>query len=199
MNHVRRLFLTVLVIGLAGGVAGAVTHGAFSTSTSNTGNSVDAGTVTIEDDDGDPGVAMLSLSNARPGDSDTSCIKVTYTGSLPSTVRLYATLTGSLKNYLTLTVTRGTDPTPTFDNCTRFVPDTTDYNGDGNGVIYSGLLSAFPATYDPPAIVDPKAASPETWTQNEAHVYKFTIALNNDTAAQGLSSTAAFIWEARNE
>ena len=194
----RRLLSTVLTIGVAGSLAGVVTYGAFSSSTTNAGNSMSAGTVTIEDNDGNPGVAMLSLSNARPGDSDTSCIKVTYTGSLPASVRLYATLTGTLKNYLTLTVTRGTDATPTFDNCATFVPDATDYNGDGDGVVYSGLLSAFPATYDG-GIVDPKAATPETWTQNEAHVYKFTISLNNDTAAQGLSTTAAFTWEARNE
>ena len=198
MNRIRRLLLTALTIGVAGGLAGIGTYGAFSNSTTNAGNSISAGTVTIEDNDGDPGVAMLSLANGRPGDSDTSCIKVTYTGSLASTVRLYATLTGNLKNYLTLTVTRGTDATPTFDNCTTFVPDPTDYNGNGPGVVYSGLLSAFPATYDA-AIVDPRAGTPETWTQNEAHVYKFTISLNNDTAAQGLSSTAAFTWEARNE
>ena len=198
MSRIRRLVMSVVALGLAGGFAGTATFGAFSNSTTNTGNSIQAGTVALEDNDGNAGVAMLSLSDARPGDSDTSCIKVTYTGSLPSTVRLYATVTGTLKDYLTLTVTRGTDATPAFDNCSTFAPDATDYNGDGAGVVYSGLLSAFPATYEP-AIVDPKAASPETWTQNEAHVYKFTISLNNDTSAQGLSSTAAFTWEARNE
>ena len=195
MSRTKKILASLIVLGLVATLGGWATFSAFSSTTSNTNNSFAAGTVNIGDNDA--GAAMYNVAGMKPGDSVTSCIKVTYTGSLNARVRLYASVTGTLKNYLTLTVTRGTDSTPTFDNCTTFVPDATDYNGNGLGVVYSGLLSNFPADWAA-GIVDPKAASPETWTTGEAHVYKFVISMNNDTAAQGLSSTAAFSWEARN-
>ena len=81
--------------------------------------------------------------------------------------------------------------------CTNFTADSTNYIGSGAGVIYAGLLSAYPTTYGA-GIVDPTSGSPETWTTSEAHSYEFVISLNNNAAAQGLSSTATFTWEARN-
>lgn len=195
MSRSRRLALTLLLVGALGAVAGAATYAAFSSVSTNPGNSFSAGTVAIGDNDG--GAAMLSLSSATPGSSDTSCIKVTYTGTLSSTVRLFGTVTGSLAPYLTLTVTRGTSSSG-FDSCAGFTADATNYVGAGAGVVYSGLLSAFPSSYAA-GIVDPTSGTPESWTTSESHDYKLVISLNNDNAAQGLSSTAAFTWEARNE
>lgn len=192
--------LAACLLGLAsiGALAGRSTYAAFFNSTANSGNSFAAGTVVIGDNDA--GSAMLAITNAKPtqaGDTDTSCIRVTSTGTLDSTVRLYATVSGSLAPYLTLTVTRGTDSSPSFDSCTNFTADATNYLGSGNGVIYTGKLSAYPTSYAA-AIVDPKAATPETWTTNENHSYKFVISLDDNTAAQGLSASADFTWEARN-
>jgi hypothetical protein len=141
---------------------------------------------------------MLGFSGVRPGAGDTSCIKVTYGGSLASDVRLYSTVTGSLAPYLSLQVVRGTDSSPTFDSCTNFTPDATNYIGSGAGVIYDGTLSAFPATWTA-GLVDPTSGSPESWTTGEAHSYKLVVTLVNDPAAQGLSSNATFTWEARNQ
>ena len=152
----------MLAVGLVA-VATTVSYSAFSRSTANPGNSFAAGTVTVSDNDA--GAAMLSLSSAQPGNSDTSCIRVLYGGSLDATIRLYATVSGSLAPYLAVTVTRGTDASPAF---------------------YSA------------GIVDPLSGAPETWTTSEVHSYRFTISLNNDPAAQGLSATASFVWEARN-
>jgi predicted ribosomally synthesized peptide with SipW-like signal peptide len=191
----RKLLLTALVLGCFVVVSGAATYSAFSSQTSNSGNSFAAGTVELTDNDA--GSAMLSLSNAQPSASDTSCILLTYSGSLASTVRLYGTISGGLSSYLTLTVTRGTDSSPSFDSCSSFTPDGTDYIGAGNGVIYQGNLSAFPTTYAA-GLVDPTSGSPESWTTSEAHSYRFVVTLQNDNAAQGLSATAAFTWEARN-
>jgi hypothetical protein len=193
---VRAVLATLVVVGLIGSAAGYGSYSAFSATTTNSGNSFAAGTVVV--DDNDAGTAMLALSDARPGGSDTSCIKVRYTGSLSSTVRLYASVSGTLASYLTLTVTRGTDSSPSFDSCAGFTADATDYNGNGAGVVYSGNLADFPASYAA-GIVDPKAAAPETWTTNEEHFYKFTISLQDNNAAQGLSASAGFTWEARNE
>lgn len=192
----RKVLLTLTVLGGAGAAAGVGTYSAFTATTANTGNSFAAGTVVIDDNDG--ATAMLSLSNAKPGDSDTSCTRIRYTGSLSSTVRLYGSVSGSLASYLTLTVTRGTDSSPSFDSCTGFTADATDYNGNGAGVVYSGTLAAFPASYAA-GIVDPKASTPESWTNDEQHSYRFTISLQNNNAAQGLSASGSFTWEARNE
>jgi predicted ribosomally synthesized peptide with SipW-like signal peptide len=192
----RKLLLTLLVLGGLAAVGGAATYSAFSSQTTNTSNSFTAGTVQLADND--VGAAMLSLMNGQPGASDTSCIHITYSGSLSSTVRLYGAVAGALAPYLTLTVTRGDDPTPVFDDCTGFVADPADYIGSGSGVIYQGALSAFPATYAL-GLVDPVAASPETWTNPESHTYRFAVTLANDNAAQGQSATASFSWEARNQ
>jgi predicted ribosomally synthesized peptide with SipW-like signal peptide len=191
-----RLRLTAFVLGGLLAVAGTATFSAFSSQTSNSGNSFAAGTVHLTDNDA--GTAMLALTNAQPGATDTSCIVLTYSGTLDSTVRLYGAVAGALGPYLTLTVTRGTDSSPSFDSCTNFTADATDYIGSGNGVVYQGLLSAFPSTYAA-GLVDPTSGSPETWTSPEAHSYRFVVTLANDNAAQGLSTTAAFTWEARNQ
>jgi predicted ribosomally synthesized peptide with SipW-like signal peptide len=192
----RKLLLTLLVLGGLAAVSGAATYSAFSSQTSNTGNSFAAGTVLITDNDVD--TAMLSLSNAQPGASDTSCMLVSYSGSLSSTVKLYGSVAGALAPYLTLTITRGDDPTPVFDDCVGFQADLTDYLGAGPGVIYQGALSAFPSGY-PTGLVDPVPASPETWTAPESRVYRFVVSVANDNGAQGQSATASFTWEARNQ
>src|SRR5688572_9653649 len=109
----RRLALLVAVAAAALGAG--VAYGAFTAVASNAGNSISSATVVIGDNDG--GSAMLALTNATPGSSDTSCIRVTYSGSLSATVRLYGTVTGTLAPHLILTVTRGTDASPSFDSC----------------------------------------------------------------------------------
>ena len=195
LSRSRRSVLTMLVIGVAGLFAGAGSYAVFTATTGNTGNSFASGTVAIQDNDAN--TAMLALANAKPGDADTSCIRIEYTGSLDSTVRLYGSVSGSLANYVTLTVTRGTDSSPSFDSCANFTPDATNYVGAGNGVVYSGPLSSFPASYAA-GIVDPTSGSPETWSQSETHSYQFVVTLQDDNAAQGLTGNASFTWEARN-
>jgi predicted ribosomally synthesized peptide with SipW-like signal peptide len=191
----RKLLLTVLVLGCFAVVSGAATYSAFSSQTTNAGNSFAAGTVQLADND--TGTAMLALSNTQPNTSDTSCILLTYSGSLASTVKLYGTISGALSSYLTLTVTRGIDSSPSFDSCSGFTPDGTDYIGSGNGVVYQGNLSGFPTTYAA-GLTDPTSGAPESWTTSEEHSYRFVVTLQNDNAAQGQSATAAFTWEARN-
>ena len=191
----RRSVLTVLVIGVVGLMAGLGSYAVFTATTGNTGNAFASGTVAIEDNDS--GTAMLALSNAKPGDADTSCIRIRYTGTLDSTVRLYGSVSGSLASYLTLTVTRGTDSSPSFDSCANFTADGTNYIGAGNGVVYSGALSSFPASYAA-GLVDPTSGSPETWSEDEVHSYRFVVTLQDNNAAQGLTGDASFTWEARN-
>jgi hypothetical protein len=140
---------------------------------------------------------MVSLTAAEPGATDTACIQVTYNGSLDSAVSLFAQSTGALAPYLDVTITRGTDTSPAFDDCTGFLAEDTDYIGGGAGVIYSGPLAGMPA--DPSVgIVDPPGGGPETWSTGETHSYKFSVVLANDPAARGQSADATFMWEAHN-
>lgn len=190
-----RVGLTMLVLALLGMVVGLGTLSAFSDTTSNTGNAFDAGSVTIVDDDS--GSAMLTITNGKPGDSDTGCIVVTFTGTLPSTVTLYGTTGGTgLDQYLDLVVTRGTKSTA-FDDCSDFTPDATDYIGAGAGVIYAGTLQGYPDGFAA-GITDPTGGSPEVWTNGESHAYRFQVTVQDNSAAQGLNATQTFTWEARN-
>ena len=195
-NTATKVVATAVVVGLIGVVAGVGTWSAFSATTSNDSNTFSAGTVTIGDNDSNS--AMLSLSAASPGDSDTACIEVGFSGTLASTVRLYGTTTGTgLDQYLDLTVTRGTLPAnPAFDTCTGFTADSTDYSGDGAGVIYKGTLQGYADSYTA-GRVDPVASSPESWTNGEKHAYRFVVTVQNDDNAQGKTASQQFTWDAR--
>jgi predicted ribosomally synthesized peptide with SipW-like signal peptide len=191
-----KVALTMLILALLGVIVGVGTWSAFSSTTQNSGNSFATGTVILTDDDA--GGAMLSLANAKPGDSDTSCIIVTYTGTLPANVRLYGTTGGTgLDQYLDLVVTRGTKAAGSFDSCTGFTADATNYIGAGAGVVYSGTLQGWADNYGA-GLVDPTSGTPEVWTNPESHTYRFVITVQDNNAAQGLTATQTFTWEARN-
>jgi hypothetical protein len=117
-----KVLLTALCVGALGSLAAMGVFGAFSATTTNAGNTITAGTVAIADNDA--GAAMYSIANAKPGESVSKCIKVTYTGSIDADVRIYTTSTiGSLGQYVDLTITPGTQATPTFPSCTGFTAD----------------------------------------------------------------------------
>jgi predicted ribosomally synthesized peptide with SipW-like signal peptide len=186
--------MTMLVVGVVGTLAGSGTFSAFSATTSNPSNAFSAGTVTLTDNDS--GSSMLSLSNAKPGDSSTGCITVTYSGSLSSNVRLYASTTGTLAQYLTMTITQGggtpigTSNVPFGSACTNFTADTS------GSQIFNGTLSSFASTYTNfgTGLALTNISGSTTWSQNNFRVYKIVVSLNNDNNAQGLSSTATFTW-----
>jgi predicted ribosomally synthesized peptide with SipW-like signal peptide len=195
MRRASKALLALVGVGCVAAGAGTGTWSAFSSTTGGTGNTFAAGTVALSDNDA--GSALLSLSSAMPGASSTGCVHVTYGGTLDSGVRLYASVTGDLAPYLTLTVTRGTDSAPSFSSCASFTPDATNYIGAGPGVVYSGPLSGYPTSYGA-GLVDPTSGAPETWASSESHTYKLRIELGSDSAAEARSSTATFTWEARN-
>jgi hypothetical protein len=135
VNIRTKVLLTVLCVGALGSLAAMGVFGAFSATTTNAGNTITAGTVTIGDNDGGP--AMYAVTAAKPGDSVTKCIKVTYTGSLDADVHIYTASTiGTLGQYVDLTITPGTQASPTFPSCAGFT-------ADSGGAIYSGTLAAF--------------------------------------------------------
>lgn len=190
--------IAALAVLVAAVLAGHVARAAYTSATTSPGNAFSAGTVVLGDDDA--GAAVVSMSSARPGAGDvaTGCLRVTSSGSLGTTVRLYGTATGSLATLLSLVVTRGTQAGSAFPSCAGFTPDPADYSGAGAGVLYTGLLSAYPGTPET-ALVDPTAGAPETWTGGESHVYRLVLSLTDTPAAQGLSASATFHWQGRSQ
>ena len=187
-----KLAATAAALALSAAVWSAGTWSAFDRTASSPGNAVATGSVALSDNDG--GTPLLSLTGARDGSSVTSCVKLTYGGTVPADVRVYGAVTGTgLDAYLTLTITRGTIAgTPAAKSCTGFSADATDYLGKGAGVVYGGNLSAFP-TSAAGALVDPTSGVAERWDAGEAHAYKLTVAMNGASGA-GKSATADFTW-----
>jgi len=190
-----KVLLTALCVGALGSLAAMGVFGAFSATTTNAGNTITAGTVAIADNDA--GAAMYSLTNAKPGESVSKCIKVTYTGSLDADVHIYTTSTiGALGQYVDLTITPGTQTTPTFPSCTGFV-------ADSGGALYTGTLANFATTKNSYAngVVDFPGTGTK-WATNESVIYQVTASLQSSApeAAQGATTGAhTFTWEARNQ
>jgi hypothetical protein len=183
----RKLLLTLLIVGVVGSIAGIGTFSAFSSTTSNSGNAFAAGTVYLVDND--TSSAMFNVSNAKPGTSYTSCIKVTYLGTLDASVKLYGSgFGGALAPYLTVKVEEGSGAAG-FGDCTGFTSSATVYN--------NVAMNSFPTTYAG------ASATGGTWTTNKAVDYRVTITLaDNNNANGGASPLAAnnftFTWEAQN-
>ncbi|MCW3014646.1 MAG: hypothetical protein JWO02_1738 [Solirubrobacterales bacterium] len=194
MRHGTKLLLSVLVVGVLGGVSALGVFGLFTATTQNAGNEISAGTVAISDNDS--GSALYNTIGAKPGDTAARCVKTTFTGSLPSAVRLYTTSSpGALAPYVDLTITKGTQATSTFPDCTGFV-------ADANPAVYSGTLAQFEQTRTSFATGIATGPGVQTsWLTNTSVVFKFQTTLQAGTpdAAQGASSGVhTFIWEAQN-
>jgi hypothetical protein len=150
----RRLLVSpFLVFGFAT-LLSAGTVAAYTATTTNPNDQIEAGSVQLTDNDS--GSAMLGLTNAGSGASDRSCIRVTSNGSLATAVRLTAGSTGALSSHLNVRIARGSGANG-FDDCGGFVPDARDYYGLGAGVVYDGRLSDMPASWTT-ALQDPSDA-----------------------------------------
>lgn len=192
MNGFRKkILLTLVVLGAVGSVAGFGAYSAFTATTTNTGNTITAGTVAIGQHAG--AATLYSLTNQAPLASTAKCIRVTYTGSLAASVKLYVSAGITNGTAFNLQVERGsgiTTPDSTM-NCTGFTASSTAYA--------TAVIGSFGTTY---ALgVDGKAAA-AAWATNDAVDYRFTISVVDDATANARTtaiSTAAhtFTWEAR--
>ncbi|TMM38297.1 MAG: hypothetical protein E6F99_09720 [Actinobacteria bacterium] len=187
------LLLAAIPIGLLGSglFVWQASYSAFSDTTTNGANSWSAGTVTISSA---PGTAMFTASGLKPGDNGTACIKVTYTGSLNSVVKLYlknADLTGTgLATYLTFQVNEGTGNNA---NCSDFAQSANDYNAVGMGDT-TKTLSGFNTT------AHDYSTGLSSWsaTTGGTKTYEFIWQLQDNNSAAGLTAGATFTWEADN-
>ena len=180
-------------IALAVGAAGAVsalaavvipgTLGSFNATTSNPGNSAAAGTLQMTNTRA--GASIVTLSNIRPGDSQSGTVTITNSGSLSADMYLSESgVTTSVAGF-------SGDLQLKVDDTTL---GTTVYNGAFNGM--AGTVGGSAAGIH---------LAPTTGTQfaaGEHHDYKFTVTFPNNTtstgadnAYQGAAASAQFDWQ----
>lgn len=160
---------------------------AFVAQNDNVTNQVTAAAVDLTDNDS--GTAMFAnVTGLMPGANVDRCIDVTYTGTVdPTAVLLYvnAAPTGTLAPYLNLTIDIGADTGDPFRTCTGFTPTAN---------VYTGTLSAFASSHAN------YAAGLSTWDpvgSPETRTFRFRVSVQDNAAAEGLSSTFGFSWETR--
>lgn len=150
-------------------------------------NAWSAGTVVI--DEGSNGSAVFNASNLKPGDTDDYCIVVTYSGSLAATAKLYASVSGSLAQYLDLVVEES-DDTPAQD-CTGFTADTTLSSN-------TETLQSFGTAHHDFATGVSSWAPPPGNSTPQTRAFRISYTVQDNNAAQGLTAAATFTWEAQN-
>ena len=189
MTRTRKTLWSVVVLVAIGGLAAFGAFSAFSDTTSNSGNQFATGTVAIGDNATSP---LYDVSDAKPGTpSPDHCIQITYSGSMPATVKVYRSAfsggsTPNLSSYVNLTVTKGTG---SAEDCSDFVAGTD---------VYTGTLSSFGADWSS-GLALTNGGGNAAWGQNDTVTYRFSAEVADDNAALGLSTgTHSFTWEARN-
>lgn len=138
----------------------------------------------------------VSTANSRcgpRGSFGSTCITVTYTGTLPADVRLYlraSNLTGTLAPYLTLQIKEGTGGTSA---CTGFTSSATLYNAVGL-TDTTKTVTAFAA-----GVAD-YSTGVSRWiaTANATRTYQFNWQFQDDNAAISRTAGITFTWEAQN-
>ncbi len=162
------------------------TGAAFSATTENAGDAFTAGTVTLSDNDA--GTAMFPMLNMEPNDPAVACIEVPYSGTLDHQVRTYGAITAGdgLEAYLDLTIERGDGTCAAFGTSTAVWTNGTD----GDLGIFLGAATNYATGVD--------NWSPTGGGPDDVVPYRFTMALQDNTLAQGKTVTVTFTWEAQN-
>jgi hypothetical protein len=157
----------------------------FTATTSNAANSFSTGSVAISDNSA--GTALFAVTGMKPGATGVACIKVSYTGSLASTVKVYATgetATNALDTYLTVQIEEGSSAATAFPSCTGFVTAST---------VFNAALNTVASTY---------GTGYGTWAPSTgaAKDYRITYTLSGGAPATVVNSTASatITWEAQN-
>jgi hypothetical protein len=185
----RRRSSAPLLIALGLVVASLVTwrtsSALFTATTANGSNSFGTGSVAVSDND--TGTSLFTVTGMKPGSTGSACIKVSYTGTLASTIKVYGTsesATNALDTYLTISIEEGSTAVTTFPSCTGFVTSSTVFNNTLNTI--GGTFAAGYGTWAPSG-----SASKD---------YRITYTLSAAAPNSTMSSTASvtFTWEAQN-
>lgn len=179
---VSRLAAVVAALVVMGALTMQSSRAAFSDTTVNTANAFSTGSVVLTDDDTD--TAMFNATDMSPTTPIVECITVTYSGSIvPAPIKLYGTATGTLAPYLDVTIEEGTGGQ--FGDCTGFTAAST---------LFTDTLDSFAASHTAwgdGLAVHTALANPTDRT------LRFTVQVQDDNAAQGLTASADFTFEAQ--
>lgn len=192
-------------LALSGTLVWSASNAAFTGYTTNPSNAWTTGSVTLTDDDtgGDPdsGTALFTATNLVPGQTETKCIRVNYTGSAPAKVRVHAVGLSdaqTLGQYVELQIDEGTG-TAEFDGtpaCTLGAPTfTLDKN------VYGAALAGDVAAFG--AVTTWGGGFPQAseWSPSgaETRVYRITWRLDPNTPSathQGKTCSVGIRWTA---
>jgi hypothetical protein len=193
-TRIRRivpLAIVPLAIVAAGLMVWQGSSAAFTAQTRNAGNNWQTGSVTLTDDDA--GAARFGVDKLTPMASDTKCITVTSTSSVPGVVKLYVDGLNAkgLQDQLHVVITKGNGGS--FGSCTGFVADAaslddhtlttlaaehTDYASGALPWATAGVASGESKTYQ------------IAWTFDTSALTQTQI-----DALQGKSAGVNFVWE----
>lgn len=187
----RQTLAAILSLAVVSLLVLRASSAAFTTTTQNTGNAFTTGAIALTDNDG--ATALFSVTGMFPGDVETRCINVTYTGDGAGTdlaaVRLYAsgafTDTGTIADDLAVDVDLGSGSSDTA--CTGFVESTANVVTEDLATFEArtGFVTGASTGWTP-------AASPETVS------FRITVTLDALAldAIQGQTlSGVGFTWE----
>ena len=200
-NHIEgrklKIFITVAVLALMAGVAVFTTSAAFTATSSNPGNLIEAGTVSIGDSDAGTGKLYNALAQ-KPGAGNgptAACIRVTYSGSLASSVKLYrSAVTNGSQFHLTIERGGNSLTAPGSDmNCNGFSAASTAFDN---------TLDQLGTSYASGTSVDGKAGG-AAWTSGQSVDYRFTVYPVDDSTPNAHTTAVdtgahSFTWEAQN-
>jgi hypothetical protein len=180
------------------GVAVTISSAAFSGVTSNGPQQWSAGTVALTNNHA---AALFGTTNITPGYTETHCITVNSTATVPTQLKMYTSAVSStgpvgaplLSSHLTVQVMEGSGGTNTdgpTGGCTGFVPAT----GQSDTPSFTGTLAVF-ASNSSYANGVGNFALPAGGSRQ----YQITVALPSSTpnTLQGTTAGATFIWEAQ--
>lgn len=179
----------------SGAVVSTASYSAFSATTVNPTSNWTAGTVALTDDDNNNASALFTATGLKPGSTGVNCITVTSTGSLASTVKLYATnpvSTNGLSTNIALTIEQGTGGG--FGSCTGFTPAATN----GTLTPANTTLASFGSS------ATNFSTGLGTWAPtgsgSESRVYRvtYTVASAAPNTVQGGTTSLGLTWEAQN-
>ncbi|QDY90253.1 hypothetical protein E7Y32_08560 [Arthrobacter sp. UKPF54-2] len=180
---------------LVSGVAvSQASYSAFSATTESAANSWKSGTVAISSTaDKNTGTATFAAENLKPGSTASKCITVTSSGSLASTVKLYAKgFTNDAKDlasYIDLAIYEGTGGNSACEGFTASTPATPAFAGTvaAFGTKNTGFSSGVGSWVT-------KGASAETRT----YQITYTVKPEAPNSTQGGTAAVGFTWEAQN-
>ena len=160
-NKIARIVGTVAVAGAAAVAALAMTpgtFGGFTATSTNPGNSVTAGTLTMANSAADAAVVTattgLALDNMQPGDTASGTVTITNSGTLPAD--------------LTLSIADATNEFPVGDLTLTIVNEVA-------APVYTGAVANATAPI----------ALGGTWAAGESHTYTVTVDAPRDRGQLG--------------